>query len=127
MNVIETDIPELVIIEPKLVGDQRGFFLETFQAERYRASGISRPFVQDNLSRSEFGVLRGLLDLQIGTQGKLVTVLGDVSSMLRSTSAWVAQPSVATSRSGFTEDNRRQFWVPGVLRTVCCSVELRIS
>ena len=40
MNVIETDIPELVIIEPKLVGDQRGFLLETFQAERYRASGI---------------------------------------------------------------------------------------
>ena len=60
MNVISTAIPEVLIIEPKVFGDQRGFFLETFKADRYAENGVSRPFVQDNLSRSTYGVLRGL-------------------------------------------------------------------
>jgi dTDP-4-dehydrorhamnose 3,5-epimerase len=74
MNIIATAIPGVVIIEPRRVGDVRGFFTETFQAERYTAVGIKRPFVQDNLSRSACGVLRGLHLQNPGAQGKLVTV-----------------------------------------------------
>ena len=55
MNVIETAIPGVLIIEPKVFGDARGFFLETFQAKRYADIGIAQPFVQDNLSRSVRG------------------------------------------------------------------------
>ncbi|MGN1290384.1 MAG: dTDP-4-dehydrorhamnose 3,5-epimerase family protein, partial [Bradyrhizobium sp.] len=58
MNVIKTELPEVLIVEPKLFGDQRGFFLETYQAPRYVEHGIARPFVQDNMSRSAYGVLR---------------------------------------------------------------------
>ena len=60
MNVIETTLPEVLILEPKLFGDQRGFFLETYQLPRYAERGIGRPFVQDNMSRSGRGVMRGL-------------------------------------------------------------------
>ena len=60
MNVVRTAIPEVLIIEPKVFGDQRGFFSETFRADRYVEAGIAGPFVQDNLSRSADGVLRGL-------------------------------------------------------------------
>src|SRR5579864_7137437 len=60
MNVIPAAIPEVLIIEPTLIGDERGFFVETFRADRYAAHGIVGPFVQDNLSRSAQGVLRGL-------------------------------------------------------------------
>ena len=112
MNVIETEIPEVVIIEPKLFGDQRGFFLETFQAERYRAWGMSRPFVQDNLSRSAFGVLRGLHLQNPKTQGKLVSVLRgcvlDVAVDVRQGSPTFGR-HVAIELS---EENRRQLWVP---------------
>src|SRR4051794_5109548 len=75
MNVIATAIPGVIIIEPKLFGDARGFFLETYQLERYASYGISRPFVQDNLSRSARGVLRGLHLQNPAPQGKLVSVL----------------------------------------------------
>src|SRR4051812_8681936 len=112
MNVIPTDIPEVLIIEPKLFGDQRGFFLETFQAERYAASGIAGPFVQDNLSRSSYGVLRGLHLQNPRTQGKLVTVLSgrvlDVAVDVR-----VGSPTFGRHVSvELTDENRRQFWVP---------------
>ena len=61
MNVIQTKLKDCVIIEPKVFGDERGFFLETFQADRYREkAGINLSFVQDNYSRSSKGVLRGL-------------------------------------------------------------------
>jgi len=75
MNVIDTAIPEVLIIEPKLFGDRRGFFLETYQFPRCAEHGISRPFVQDNLSRSSYGVLRGLHLQNPSTQGKLVSVM----------------------------------------------------
>jgi dTDP-4-dehydrorhamnose 3,5-epimerase len=75
MDVIQTSIPGVVIIEPKLFGDHRGFFLETFHAERYRPHGINGPFVQDNLSRSACGVVRGLHLQNPSPQGKLVMVL----------------------------------------------------
>ena len=60
MNVIESAIPGVLIVEPKLFGDSRGFFTEIYQASRYAASGIGQSFVQDNLSRSVKGTLRGL-------------------------------------------------------------------
>jgi dTDP-4-dehydrorhamnose 3,5-epimerase len=112
MQVIETEIPGLVIIEPKLVSDPRGFFLETFQAERYRSWGINRPFVQDNLSRSAFRVLRGLHLQNPKAQGKLVTVLRgrvlDVAVDVRLGSPTFGR-HIAIELS---EDNRRQLWVP---------------
>jgi dTDP-4-dehydrorhamnose 3,5-epimerase len=112
MNVILTAIPEVLIIEPKVHGDQRGFFLETFKADRYASHGIVEPFVQDNLSRSAQGVLRGL-HLQIPrSQGKLVTVLRgcvrDIAVDVRRGSPTFGQ-HVAVELS---DENRRQFWVP---------------
>ncbi len=74
VNVIETALPGVLIIEPKAFGDHRGFFLETFQVERYREAGITLPFVQDNHSRSQRGVLRGLHFQKTRPQGKLVSV-----------------------------------------------------
>ena len=112
MNVIATDLPEVLIIEPKLFGDQRGFFLETYQLARYSELGISRPFVQDNMSRSGYGVLRGLHLQNPTTQGKLVSVLRgrvlDVAVDVRLGSPNFGR-HVAVELS---EDNRRQFWVP---------------
>ena len=75
MNVIKTDIPEVLIVEPKLFGDQRGFLLETYQFRRYAEFGLSRPFVQDNMSRSVYGVLRGLHLQNPSPQGKLISVM----------------------------------------------------
>src|SRR5438045_1662861 len=75
MNVIPTELPEVLIIEPKLLGDDRGFFSEMFHAHRYAELGIRGPFVQDNLSRSCHGVLRGLHLQNPNAQGKLVSAL----------------------------------------------------
>ncbi|MBV9970700.1 MAG: dTDP-4-dehydrorhamnose 3,5-epimerase, partial [Xanthobacteraceae bacterium] len=112
MNVICTAIPEVLIIEPKIFGDQRGFFLETFKADRYAEKGITRPFVQDNLSRSAYGVLRGLHLQNPNTQGKLVTVLRgrvlDVAVDVR-----VGSPTFGRHVGvELSEENRRQLWVP---------------
>jgi len=112
MNVIETDQPEVLIIEPKLFGDQRGFFLETYQFERYAQSGVAQPFIQDNLSRSRHGVLRGLHLQNPGTQGKLVTALRgrvlDVAVDVR-----VGSPNFGRHVAvELSEDNRRQLWLP---------------
>jgi dTDP-4-dehydrorhamnose 3,5-epimerase len=75
MKVTTTKLPGVVIIEPKLHGDERGYFLETFQADRYKElAGIDLPFVQDNQSRSGKGVLRGLHYQIKKPQGKLVRV-----------------------------------------------------
>src|SRR3569623_146236 len=75
MNVIETKLPGVLIIEPKVFGDARGYFMESFQAERYAEAGIPGPFVQDNLSFSRQGILRGLHVQNPRPQGKLVQVL----------------------------------------------------
>ena len=75
MNVIATTIPGVVIVEPKRFGDARGFFTELHHAQRYAATGVAGPFVQDNLSRSSRGVLRGLHLQCPNPQGKLITVL----------------------------------------------------
>ena len=75
MNIIETAIPGVLILEPKVFGDARGFFTELYQADRYAKAGISTTFVQDNLSRSTRNVLRGLHIQNPKPQGKLVVVL----------------------------------------------------
>jgi dTDP-4-dehydrorhamnose 3,5-epimerase len=112
MNVIATALPEVLILEPRLLGDQRGFFMETYQLPRYAEHGISRPFVQDNMSRSGHGVLRGLHLQNPFTQGKLVTALRgrvvDVAVDVRLGSPRFGR-HVAVELS---EENRRQLWVP---------------
>jgi dTDP-4-dehydrorhamnose 3,5-epimerase len=75
MQVTKTEIPGLLIIAPRRIVDARGFFSETFQAERYVAAGMPYPFVQDNWSRSRRGVLRGLHLQNPRAQGKLVSVI----------------------------------------------------
>ena len=112
MNFLKTALPGVLIIEPKVFGDARGFFMETFQAMRYAEARIPGPFVQDNLSRSAFGVLRGLHLQNPGAQGKLVTVLKgrvrDVAVDVRRGSPTFRQ-HVAVELS---DADRRQFWVP---------------
>lgn len=112
MKVIETALPGVLIIEPRVFGDHRGFFLETFQVERYRAIGIDLPFVQDNHSRSSRGVLRGLHFQRSRPQGKLVGVSrGAVYDV-------VVDIDPASPTCGqfvgleLTEENHRQLWIP---------------
>ena len=112
MNVIATEVPDLLIIEPRIFGDQRGFFLETFQDARYASHGIHGPFVQDNFSRSARGVVRGLHLQNPKPQGKLVMVLRgrilDVAVDVRAGSPTFGR-HVAVELS---DENHRQIWVP---------------
>ncbi len=112
MNVVETALPGVLIIEPKAFGDHRGFFLETFQVERYREAGITLPFVQDNHSRSQRGVLRGLHFQKTRPQGKLVSVsrgaVYDVAVDIDPASATYGR-FVGVE---LNDDNHRQMWVP---------------
>ena len=83
-NFIKTAIPDVQIIEPTVFGDDRGYFMETYQIDEFAAAGIDKPFVQDNQSRSTKGVLRGLHFQTKHTQGKLVRVtLGEVFDVAR--------------------------------------------
>ncbi|MHC8322889.1 dTDP-4-dehydrorhamnose 3,5-epimerase [Pseudomonas sp. GB2N2] len=113
MKVIETALPEVLILEPKVFGDERGFFYESFNAKAFEdATGLKRQFVQDNHSGSQKGVLRGLHYQLENTQGKLVRVTAgevldvavDVRRSSKNFGKWV---SVRLSA-----DNRRQMWVP---------------
>jgi dTDP-4-dehydrorhamnose 3,5-epimerase len=112
VKVVETAVPGVLIVEPEVFGDSRGFFMETYRVDRYTAAGISRSFVQDNLSRSSRGVLRGLHLQNPGPQGKLVTVLAgrvlDVAVDVRRGSPSFGQ-HVAVE---LTDENRRQLWIP---------------
>mgnify|MGYP006444534021 CR=1 FL=1 len=113
MNVIDTCIDDVKIIEPKVFGDERGFFLETFQADRYVATaGINHTFVQDNHSRSARGVLRGLHFQKTRPQGKLVRVVRgevfDVAVDIRPDSPTFGRWQGVL----LNEENKRQFWVP---------------
>jgi len=74
MKIIETHLPGVIVIEPKVFGDKRGFFLETYREDILQQAGINVKFVQDNHSRSKYGVLRGLHYQMTQTQGKLVRV-----------------------------------------------------
>ena len=113
MNVVTTDLPGVLIIEPKVFGDERGFFYESFNAKAFEAAtGLNTQFVQDNHSRSQKGVLRGLHYQLENTQGKLVRVtvgeVLDVAVDIRRSSPhfgrWVAVRLSA--------ENHRQLWVP---------------
>ncbi len=112
MNVVRTTIPDVLIIEPTVVADRRGDFFEIYNADRYALHGVARPFVQDNLSRSVRGVLRGLHLQNPRRQGKLVSVLCgavlDVVVDVRLGSPAFGQ-HVAVE---LNEKNRRQIWVP---------------
>lgn len=115
MNVISTDLAGALIIEPKVFGDARGYFFESFSAERYRAAGLTDPFIQDNLSFSRRGVLRGLHFQNPQAQGKLVSVpLGEVFDVAvdirRGSPTFGKWYGVHLSA-----ENKRQFWVPAGL------------
>jgi dTDP-4-dehydrorhamnose 3,5-epimerase len=112
MEVTLTEIPGLLILTPKRIGDKRGFFAETFNARRYAEHGISRPFVQDNLSHSSRGVLRGLHLQNPCSQAKLVTALHgtvlDVAVDVR-----VGSPTFGRHVAvELSEENGRQFYIP---------------
>ncbi|OZB55409.1 MAG: dTDP-4-dehydrorhamnose 3,5-epimerase [Halothiobacillus sp. 14-56-357] len=113
MNVIATEIPEVLILEPRIFGDERGFFFESFNARKFQqATGLDVAFVQDNHSRSARGVLRGLHYQIQQTQGKLVRVtqgcVFDVAVDIRKSSPtfgrWVGVELSAA--------NYRQCWIP---------------
>lgn len=112
MNVIKTKIADLLIIEPKVFGDERGFFYETYQEARYKAAGITPDFVQDNRSRSTQNVLRGLHFQKTKPQGKLVTVtqgrVFDVAVDLRPDSPTFGQHESVL----LTGENKIQFYIP---------------
>lgn len=113
MKVIDTAIPDVKIIEPKVFGDERGFFLETFHLKRYQEMlGINLDFVQDNHSRSTKGVLRGLHFQKTKPQGKLVRVVRgevfDVAVDIRKGSPTFGKWEGVI----LSEENKRQFWVP---------------
>lgn len=112
MKIIETAIADVFIIEPKVFGDDRGFFLESWNAGAFREAGLDVDFVQDNHSRSSRGVLRGLHYQQPGPQGKLVRVTAgavfDVAVDLRRSSPTFGK-SVGVELSAA---NKRMLWVP---------------
>ncbi|HHK60620.1 MAG TPA: dTDP-4-dehydrorhamnose 3,5-epimerase [Desulfobacterales bacterium] len=112
MKVIPTDLPGVVLLEPKVFGDHRGFFLETFQQERYRQAGVDLPFVQDNHSRSRRGVLRGLHFQLRHPQGKLVQVMRgevfDVAVDIRRGSPTFGRWFGAV----LSDENHRQLYIP---------------
>ena len=113
MEVINSHIAGVKLIKPKVFGDERGFFLETFQAERYKAAlEIDLDFVQDNHSRSSKGVLRGLHFQRSKPQGKLVRVVRgevfDVAVDIRPDSPTFGQWHGVI----LSEENKHQFWVP---------------
>ena len=112
MNVIDTALPGVKLIEPKLFGDDRGFFMESWNAQTFADNGLDLHFVQDNHSRSAQGVLRGLHYQLQNPQGKLVRVTAgavfDVAVDLRRSSAhfgrWVGYE--------LSDANKRMLWVP---------------
>lgn len=114
MNVIDTEIPDVKIIEPQVFGDERGFFMETWNQKRFEEQVTGRPtlFVQDNHSKSKKGILRGLHYQTKNIQGKLVRVVSgevfDVAVDIRKDSPtfgkWVGVYLSA--------ENKRQLWIP---------------
>jgi dTDP-4-dehydrorhamnose 3,5-epimerase len=113
LNFIKTNIPEVIIIEPKVFGDDRGFFYESFSQARFEQA-VGRPvnFVQDNHSKSAKNVLRGLHYQIQQTQGKLVRVTQgavlDVAVDIRKSSPTFGQHVVCE----LSAENKRQLWVP---------------
>jgi dTDP-4-dehydrorhamnose 3,5-epimerase len=112
MNFLPTKIPDVILVEPRVFGDERGYFMETWEQRKFAAAGINAEFVQDNHSRSVRGTLRGLHYQIEQPQGKLVrVVVGEVYDVvvdIRRTSPtfgqWVAEILSA--------DNKKMLWVP---------------
>ncbi len=112
MNFLPTALPEVIIVEPRLFGDDRGFFMETYHRAKFHAGGITADFVQDNHSGSRGGILRGLHYQIRQAQGKLVRVVVgkvfDVAVDIRRSSPtfgrWVG--------AELSADNKRQLWIP---------------
>ena len=124
MNVVRSELPGLLILEPKSFGDSRGFFFESYQKERYRAAGIDANFVQDNVSRSCRGTLRGLHYQLANPQGKLVYVtrgeVFDVAVDLRHGSPTFGR----WFGSVLNDENHRQLYVPpGFAHGFCVTSE----
>jgi dTDP-4-dehydrorhamnose 3,5-epimerase len=112
MNVTGCELPGLLVIEPKVFGDARGFFMETWNRQRYAEAGLDVTFVQDNISVSRRGALRGLHFQNPNSQGKLVSVLQgevfDVALDLR-----VSSPTFGRWHGlMLSSENKRQFFVP---------------
>ena len=112
MHVVATAIPDVKIVEPRLFGDERGFFLESWNRRALRELAIDAEFVQDNHSRSRRGVLRGLHYQILHPQGKLVRVVAgevfDVAVDLRRSSATFGHAVGVT----LSAENHRMLWVP---------------
>jgi dTDP-4-dehydrorhamnose 3,5-epimerase len=120
MKIVQTSLPGVLLIEPKVIGDARGFFIETFHERRYAEAGITGPFLQDNLSRSVRGTLRGLHFQEPHAQGKLVSCLRgtvfDVAVDIRRGSPTFGRWFGAE----LSDENYRQMWVPpGFAHGVC--------
>ena len=113
MNIVRTEIPDVLIIEPKVFGDSRGFFFESFNQRQFeQLTGVAPSFVQDNHSRSARGVLRGLHYQIHQPQGKLVRVIAgevfDVCVDMRRSSPTFGKSVYVT----LSADNHRQLWIP---------------
>lgn len=124
MKVIPTELPGVLILEPRVFSDERGFFLETFHASRYAAAGMPTAFAQDNWSRSVRGTLRGLHFQEPQPQGKLVQVtrgtVFDVVVDIRRGSPTFAR-WLGVELSG---DEPRQMWIPpGFAHGFCVTSE----
>ncbi|MCA9068164.1 MAG: dTDP-4-dehydrorhamnose 3,5-epimerase [Planctomycetaceae bacterium] len=127
MQIQDTALSGVLIIEPKVFGDARGFFFESYNRDRYRAAGIELDFVQDNLSYSRKGTLRGLHYQNPHTQGKLVYVLEgevfDVAVDVRHGSSTFGQWVGVT----LSAENKRQFYVPpGFAHGFCVTSEVAL-
>jgi dTDP-4-dehydrorhamnose 3,5-epimerase len=112
MNVIRCELEGLLVLEPKVFGDARGYFMETWNAQRYSEAGILGPFVQDNISVSRRGILRGLHFQNPNPQGKLVSVLqGEVFDV----AVDIRRGSPTFGRwhaTNLSAENKRQFFIP---------------
>jgi dTDP-4-dehydrorhamnose 3,5-epimerase len=113
MKIVETSLPGVLILEPKIFADDRGFFLETYHLARYAHAGVGGAFVQDNFSRSARGTLRGLHFQEPNAQGKLVYVtrgsVFDVAVDIRRGSPTFGR----WCGTELSEENHRQMWIPG--------------
>jgi dTDP-4-dehydrorhamnose 3,5-epimerase len=125
MKIEETPLPGVLVVRPEAFGDARGFFFESFRSERYAAAGIPGPFVQDNVSRSARGILRGLHFQEPRAQGKLVFVTHgaafDVVVDVRRGSSHFGK-SFALD---LTDENHTQLWIPpGFAHGFCVTSEI---
>jgi dTDP-4-dehydrorhamnose 3,5-epimerase len=124
MNIKETSLPGVLILEPKVFTDDRGYFFETWNSTRYEQAGIPGSFVQDNISFSKKGILRGLHFQYPQSQGKLIQVLsGEVVDVV--VDIRVGSPSYGQWLSeALSESNHRQMYVPpGLAHGYCVTSE----